>query len=68
MNKEQLHYYIQEAIEDLPEFDAKIVRLHFVYGYKVSEIADKLKCSTKTIKRHLHTSLKPLWEDMKNGK
>lgn len=61
---EILRELIKDALGEMTPKDAKIVSLYLLEGYGVSDIADKLGISPKTVRRHLHSALEPLASDI----
>src|SRR5690606_28937438 len=57
---------IDRAVNLLPEKSGKVFRLSFFEGRSVSEIAEVLKVSEKTIEYHLARSFKKLRVYLKN--
>lgn len=57
---------LEQAVNRLPEKSGKVFRLSFFEGHSVSEIADALKVSEKTIEYHLTRSFKKLRVYLRN--
>lgn len=55
---------ISQAIAQLPESQADAVRLHYLEGMKLSEVADELGKSTGAVAGLLHRGMKSLREQL----
>ena len=74
--KERLRKQLQELQDENAELEqliyrkrglgAEIVRLYFIEGKTMMEIADRLDCHRDTCYRHWNDSIKTMWEEYDN--
>ncbi len=55
---------VAEAVERLPESQREAVRLHYLEGLKLSEVAEKLEKSTGAVAGLLHRGMKTLRQQL----
>ena len=58
---------LARAIESLPDLQRDAVRLHYLEGYKLSEIAQQLDKSTGAVAGLLHRGMKALRQNLAAG-
>lgn len=58
--QEETRVRVQEAIENLPDYQKEVIILRFYHDLKIREIADITKTSIPTVKSRLQQGLKKL--------
>lgn len=51
---------LQKAIEELPERGRMCIKMTYLHGMKIKEVAELLRISSRTVEAHLYTSIKTL--------
>lgn len=55
---------ITETLDYLPDDVRRVVRLHYIHGYTIDQIASQMGYCTRTIDRMAHTGLRQISEIM----
>lgn len=55
-----LHHFLDQSIEALPDKSREVFRLSYVEGYSHKEIAERLGISVRTVDSHIYSALKSL--------
>lgn len=64
---EDLSPYLQQLLSSLPDSCKEVCKLRFVYGYKISEISERLSLSPSTIKVQIHRGKLKMKNDLQKN-